>query len=99
MYIYMYKRVEGIDAWITKSNRKNKKLRVFFNKDYPTVIHFGDNRYEHYHDKTGIHSDLDHNDKKRRALYRKRAKGQIRNGKPSYLDPYSATFWSYNLLW
>ena len=53
-------------------------------------IHFGDRRYEHYWDRTGLGwwSKLNHNNKIRRELYWKWHRGILKkDGKPSYLDP------------
>ena len=58
-----------------KSNKKNKKYDAILIKDKIKYVSFGDNRYEHYKDKTPdkFYSYLDHLDKKRRDKYRKRA--------------------------
>jgi len=59
---------------IQKSSRKNKKYMVEIDGK---TIHFGDNRYQHYKDRTSLklYSHLDHNDKKRRMNYFKRHSG------------------------
>lgn len=66
------------------------------------TVHFGDNRYQHYRDRTklGAWTHLDHNDPARRASYRARHAG-VRNGRgrPAYLDPESPAFYSWNFLW
>jgi hypothetical protein len=79
--------------WIVKpSTRKNKKYDVF--KDGKYILSFGDKRYQHYFDKLGYYSNLNHLNKKRRDNYRRRAEG-IGN-----LDnPYSANFFSFHFLW
>ena len=38
-------------------------------------IHFGDKRYQHYYDRIGLYSHLNHNDKKRRQAYFSRHSG------------------------
>ena len=59
---------------IKKSTRKNKKYMVEIEGK---KIHFGDNRYEQYKDRTklGLYSNLNHNDPKRRQNYFKRHSG------------------------
>lgn len=83
-----------------KSTRKNKKYSVITPKG--KVVHFGDTRYQHYKDSTGLnlYSNLDHNDKKRRDNYRTRHKAILtKEGKPAYLDKEQPSFYSYFFLW
>jgi len=82
----LIKKYGGDDVRI--SNRKHKKYDVLYKNNW---ISFGDNRYEDW---------LDHHNPKRRINYRKRAKG-LRDGKGNltYNNPYSANYWSYNILW
>ena len=90
-----------INAEITRSNRKNKKLVARFTyKGKKYTIHFGDKRYQHYRDKTGYYSSQDHNDLDRRRRYRKRA-SKIKNKKGLYTfqDPTSPNYFSYYVLW
>jgi hypothetical protein len=85
-----------------KSSRKNKKYSVYVLSDNkkPKLIHFGDSRYQHYKDRIGDYSYLDHNDKSRRANYRKRhEKILLNNGKLAYKDINQAAYWYYNYLW
>jgi hypothetical protein len=70
-----------------KSTRKNKKYMVEVNNK---TIHFGDNRYQHYKDKIGLYSMLDHKDKERRRRY------YARHGKA---DKHSAKWFSHKYLW
>ena len=80
-----------------KSTRKGKKLMVTVNDK---TIHFGDSSMQHYKDKTGIWKGLDHKDKNRRDNYRKRAGGiKDKEGNLTYLNPMSANFHSYHILW
>lgn len=74
-----------------KSTRKNKKYDVF--KDGKYITSFGDNRYQHYFDKVGLWSNLNHNDKERRRLYR------LRHSKDKLDDKTSAGYFSYYYLW
>jgi len=75
-----------------KSTRKYKKYMVKLNDG--TTVHFGDNRYSQYKDKTGLglYTHLDHLDKDRRARYKKRHEG-TRHKK------YSASWFSDQYLW
>jgi hypothetical protein len=82
-----------------KSTRKNKKYMVNYNGK---IIHFGHIDYEHYRDSTPLklYSHLDHNDPKRRELYRKRAsKIKDKNNKYTYLNKNSPNFWAFHFLW
>lgn len=79
---------------VKPSTRKNKKYDVYENGKY--ILSFGDKRYEHYHDQLGIYKNLDHGDDKRRELYLKRSEAI---DKDNLFNPYSANFWSRNLLW
>lgn len=87
--------VDGKIYEILKSERKNKKLKVFVKR----WIHFGDTRYQHYKDKTGIWSELDHNDPERRRRYLARASKIKSRGKLTAKNKNSPNFWSINILW
>ena len=81
-----------------KSNTKHKKYdAIIKNKlnDREKRLPFGDVRYQHYKDSTGLklYSYLDHNDVNRRRLYRARHKQFIKDG---YHSP---SFYSYYYLW
>lgn len=81
-----------------KSNTKFKKYdAIVKNKqnDKSYRIPFGDNRYQHYKDKTGIglYSHLNHLDKKRQKLYVARHQHFIKN------NYYSPGYFSMNYLW
>jgi hypothetical protein len=83
-----------------KSPLKNKKYRVIL--DNGKIIDFGDIRYHHYQDKTPLklYSNLDHNDKKRRDLYLKRAKKiKDKNGKLTYNNKQTANYYAIKYLW
>lgn len=80
-----------------KSERKDKKLKVRYNNK---TIHFGNPFYEHFHDRTGIWSNKDHNDPKRRESYRKRHKAiRLKDGSLAYKDKNQPSYWSMNYLW
>lgn len=90
---YKLVKEKGRKFYIIKSKRKNKKYDVYDAKgNY--FLSFGDKRYEHYQDKIGDYSHLDHMDKKRRANYRKRSAGI------GFLDDTnSPNYWSRKYLW
>lgn len=56
------------------------------------LIHFGAISYQHYHDKIGYYSHLDHNDPKRRASYKARHNGE-------QYDKNKAGWWAWHKLW
>ena len=63
-------------------------------------VNFGDKRYQHYHDKIGTYSSLNHNDKRRRANYRKRHSAIIKkDGRRAVAVKYSPSWFSYHYLW
>ncbi len=80
-----------------KSTRKGKKLMV---KVQNKLIHFGDSSREHFRDKTGIWSNKNHNDKKRRKNYLTRSAG-IKDGKGNLTkdNPLSPNYHSRRILW
>ena len=81
----------------SKSNRKNKKLKVIVNGK---VINFGDKRYKHFKDATGIWSKLDHLNINRKENYLKRAKGiKNKKGELTWLNPESANYHATRILW
>jgi hypothetical protein len=64
------------------------------------VINFGDTRYQHFKDKIGDYSNLDHNDKKRQKSYLLRAKGiRNKNGELTWKDKNSANYYAVKYLW
>jgi hypothetical protein len=75
-----------------KSNKKNKKYTaVLYNKATKRInnIHFGDKRYQHYIDSTGLdlYTHLNHFDEERRERYHKRhAKTAKKKYSPSYFS-------------
>jgi len=81
-----------------KSNAKNKKIYALLeNKltNKTVKVHFGDTRYQSYRNITGVYlaPSMIHGDKKRRASYRARHKGYLKDGY------YSSSFFSYHYLW
>lgn len=82
---------------IEKSTRKDKKLQVNINGK---TIHFGNPKYQHYEDKTGIWKSLDHKDPERRKRYLARAKGiKDKEGNLTWKDINSPNYWSIKILW
>ena len=83
-----------------KSKSKNKKYSVITPKG--RIIHFGDKRFFHFKDTTGLglYSDLNHNDKKRQKNYCSRS-GGIKNkqGLLTKNDKESANYYSRMYLW
>ena len=70
------------------------------NKCGKKLIHFGHIDYQHYKDKGGYFSHLDHLDKTRRKRYRARASGiRDKYGNRTYKDKNSKNYWAYNYLW
>ena len=91
----------GITYTITKSDRKDKKLKgVYINPETnrENSIYFGgvkqnNKPYQHFFDKTGILPEkLNHYDNVRRRRYRERHK-------PLLKDEPSSSLLSWNLLW
>ncbi len=76
-----------------KSKAKNKKYSVYVKgpTGKPRLIHFGDNRYEHFKDKIGEWSHLDHGDPQRKKNY------YSRHGKATSKD--TPKYWSHKILW
>lgn len=74
------------------SDRKNKKYSVYVWCDGKRkLLHFGDTRYEHFTDRVGAFSALDHCDYQRRRNYHRR------HGSSN--DMCSAKYWANSLLW
>lgn len=69
------------------SNRAHKKYAALVNGAF---VHFGDNRYEQYHDKIGYYSRLNHGDVNRRDQYYRR------HGAATPLSP---KYFSHAILW
>ena len=74
------------------SKKAGKKYSVYVKseKGNPKLIHFGDRKYQHYRDKLGHYSHLNHNDKQRRANYYSRHGPATDKNTPKY--------WSHKIL-
>ena len=71
------------------STRKNKKYDVYKNDKY--LISFGSSSNQHYFDKIGYYSNLNHLDKRKKENYYKRF------GKVATFE--SAKWFSHKYLW
>ena len=80
-----------------KSTINGKKLMVVVNNK---TIHFGDSNMEQFKDKTGIWSNKNHLDEKRRKSYLARSGGiKTKDGKLTKNDPSSPNYHSRRVLW
>lgn len=84
------KKLDGF-TFKAPSKRKFKKYDVY--KDDKYITSFGDTRYDHYYDKIGYYKNKNHNDEKRRRLYRLRHKNDNLN------DKNSSGYFSWFYLW
>jgi hypothetical protein len=76
------------------SKNGHSKYDIYHNNKY--IVSFGDKNYQQYKDKIGYYKDKDHNNSKRRALYRKRHGNEAGHNEK---DPTTASFWSWYYLW
>ena len=77
-----------------KSTRKNKKYAVYVKKNgKKTLIHFGDKRYQHFRDKIGKYTHLEHNDSNRRRSW------LARHGVSDKTSKNTAVYWAAKVLW
>ena len=84
------------------NNTKSKaKYFVYVKKDGKVKkIGFGHKDYQHFKDKIGSYSSLDHNDEGRRKKYLKRAKGiKNKKGELTWKDKNTANWWAVHKLW
>jgi hypothetical protein len=81
-----------------RSTAKDKKLMVEVDGK---TIHFGQDGYEHFRDRTGLlPKSLNHGDKARRQSYLARtAKIKRKDGTKTANDPKSANFHARKVLW
>ena len=88
-----------IDGFVYyKSDKPNKKLMVNVNGK---TIYFGDTRYQHYFDRTGLLNKwYNHLDPARRISYIKRAMN-IKDGDGNFSvnNPESANYHAIRVLW
>ena len=93
---YSKKDYEHID--FEKAGQKGKMYNAILRRkiDNKTIrVPFGDNKMQNYQDKTGLnlYPNLIHGDKNRRASFRARHRGYLKDGY------YSPSFFSYYFLW
>jgi hypothetical protein len=81
---------EGYNIYV--STRKGKKYDVY--KDNKYVCSFGARDMEHYKDRLGYYSHLDHNDPVRRQAFKNRFRRLI-----SRNDKSSGIYWADKYLW
>lgn len=89
--------INGVKVLISKSDKQNKKLMASFinpKTNNKNIIHFGDNRYKHYFDKSGIWKSLNTMDAQKRRLYRLRHKKDLDTD-----EPITAGILAYKILW
>jgi len=76
---------------IRPSNRKGKKIEIeLINPTGIAKVHFG---------AKGSETFIEGASQQKRKQYQARHSKIISNGKPAYLQPYSASWMSWNLLW
>ena len=89
-----YKKNEYKLLGYRKSLTKNKKYdAILQGKNKIVKVPFGDNRYNNYHDLTGLNLYTSTGDKQKRKLYRARHKKDLKEGY------YSPGYFSYYVLW
>lgn len=83
-----------LDEMLIANNAKHKYIAVMKNKRTGKLrkVYFGDVNYQHYHDKLGHYSNLDHFDKERRRRFLKRT---AKNASHKF----SSAWWSALILW
>lgn len=84
------------DVIFRKSKKKDKKYDVILPDN--TIVSFGSIEHKHYFDNTPLklYKHLNHNDNKRRALFRKRFMKLYENNKNNRK---SSIYWSWKYLW
>lgn len=73
---------------------ENKKYDVFLHDK--KLLSFGDRNYQHYKDRLGYYSNLNHYDSKRRKYYRMRHQFDKGVVKKDFNYPGA---WSWSILW
>ena len=88
--------IDGYRYWL--SDKAGKKLKVLVDGKW---IYFGDSKYQHYYDRTGLlDPSQNHNDKVRRTQYRARASKIVnKDGLLTVNDVNSANYHAYRILW
>ena len=81
----------NIKGKIEVSDKKNKRFKITL--DDNSVIHFGQWLYK------GRGAFIDHHDNKLKSAWQKRHSKIMKDGEPAYLNIYSPSYYSWNLLW
>jgi len=81
----------GIKGVIKNSDRTNKRFMITL--DDNSVIHFGQWHYK------GLGAFIDHKDEQIRKAWQARHSKIMLNNEPAYLNPNSANYYNWNLLW
>lgn len=76
-------------SFTAPSRRKHKKYDVYKKDKY--ITSFGDNRYQHFFDRIGYYTNLNHNDKERKRLY------YARHGLSTGIE--TPKYFSHKYLW
>ena len=82
----------GFEKYKGKANKKYIAILENTKTKQKKQVPFGDSRYQQYFDTIGEYRSLDHNDPKRRELYRKRHRGEE-------LRKFSSGYFSWHYLW
>jgi hypothetical protein len=84
-----------------KSKLSGKKYSVYVMRNNKKVlIHFGDSNMQHFKDKLGVWSKLDHNDKQRRKNFLTRTAGITnKQGEKTANNKNYANYWARRILW
>lgn len=91
---YKYEAYIPKDIW--NKWRPDKILKLPDHK----LVKFGRPGYQQYHDIIGDWSSYNHNNKKRRENYQARHSAiTLKDGRKSYLVPFTKEFFSYWFLW
>jgi len=96
---------EKIKLYKPFKNETSSKKKYFVyvksdNKRGYKKIGFGHKDYQHYEDKLGEYSKLNHFDKERRKNYLSRAKGiKDKNGNLTWKDKNSSNYYAVKFLW
>lgn len=79
---------------VSESTQKHKYIVVLRNNITGRTcrVPFGDKNYQHYRDKLGHYSHLDHLDKERRRRF-------LRRHAQNAQHKYSSAWWSARILW
>ncbi len=87
----MFTKVINGFLFTAPSKRKDKKYDVYNNKTKTYITSFGSRYYQHYRDKIGYYSKLNHLDDNRKRLY------YLRHGRTN--NKTSAKYFSNHYLW